>query len=96
MRKHVTPADPTATIPDPERGCDLPADGLCVMWSAYWAAREARGEVLVSDPAEAADEALSPEPDTVISAPTDAAPEAADETPAPEPDPAPPARSKAA
>ncbi|KQP11159.1 hypothetical protein ASF28_08940 [Methylobacterium sp. Leaf99] len=66
MRKHVTPADPTATIPDPERGCDLPADGLPVTWSAYWAAREARGEVVVTDPADAApeeaDEVPAPEP----------------------------------
>ncbi|WP_375455718.1 hypothetical protein [uncultured Methylobacterium sp.] len=53
-RVHVTPADATATIPDPTRGRDLPADGAAVAWSAYWASLERRGDVTVSE--------LAPEP----------------------------------
>jgi hypothetical protein len=58
MRKHVTPADPAASIPDPERGRDLPAEGATVVWGPYWAGLELRGDVVVSaDP-------LNPAPKT--------------------------------
>jgi len=59
MRKHVTPADPAASIPDPSRGRDLPADGLPVDWTAYWAGLEARGDITVTDVG-AAPEAAAP------------------------------------
>lgn len=73
MRKHVTPADPAASIPDPSRGCDLPAGGLPVDWTAYWAGLEARGDITVSD--------VVPEPEPVE-------PEAAEEPVEVEADPA--------
>lgn len=47
MRQHVTPSQPTATIPDPQRGDALPAEGRPVEWSAYWAGRLAREEITV-------------------------------------------------
>lgn len=50
MRKHVKPADPKATIPDPERRGDLPAAGRVVTWSAHWARLAAREDIVVSDP----------------------------------------------
>lgn len=53
-RRHVAPVDPAATIPDHERGGTLPAAGLPVTWSAYWALLEQRGEIIVTDIAEAA------------------------------------------
>lgn len=49
MRKHVTPSDPLASIPDPSRGRMLPTDGAPVEWSPYWAGMEARREVAVAD-----------------------------------------------
>lgn len=58
MRKHVTPADPAASVPDPDRRDVLPRDGREVVWSPYWARRAARGEVTVTDLAEVA----APEP----------------------------------
>lgn len=51
MRKHVTPADPAATIPDPARGRDLPPDGDEVEWSAHWALLAGRGDVIVRETA---------------------------------------------
>lgn len=49
MRKHVKPAHPDATIPDPSRGGDLPAAGLPCEWSVHWARLEMRGDVIVTD-----------------------------------------------
>lgn len=57
MRKHVTPADPAATIPDPERGRALPPEGAEVTWSPYWAGLAARQDVTASDVAEPAEPA---------------------------------------
>ena len=48
MLKHVTPADPAATIPDPERGQPLPPEGRAVTWSAYWASLEMREDITVA------------------------------------------------
>lgn len=66
MRKHVTPATPGASVPDPDRGDVLPSQGRPVEWSAHWARLAARGEIAVTDPApEAEPEAASeaePEP----------------------------------
>ncbi|GJD51089.1 hypothetical protein OPKNFCMD_3840 [Methylobacterium crusticola] len=47
MDTHVTPALPTAQIPDPSRGRMLPPEGAPVAWNAYWAGMARRGEVTV-------------------------------------------------
>lgn len=52
-RRHVAPVDPSATIPDHERGGSLPPAGLPVTWSAYWALLEQRGEIVVTNITEA-------------------------------------------
>ena len=49
MRKHVKPADPAASIPDPTRKTDLPPDGRAVEWSVHWARLAARGDIVVTD-----------------------------------------------
>lgn len=49
MRKLVKPAHPDASIPDPERGTDLPPEGRAVTWSAHWARMAARDDVEVSE-----------------------------------------------
>lgn len=49
MRKHVAPADPAATIPDPSRSRPLPPEGLPVTWGPYWAGLAARAEIVVSE-----------------------------------------------
>lgn len=49
MRKHVAPADPAATIPDPSRGRPLPPEGLPVTWGPYWAGLAARGDITVEN-----------------------------------------------
>jgi len=54
MRKHVTPADPAAAIPDPARGRDLPPEGAEVDWNAYWAGLAQRGDITVADVKDAA------------------------------------------
>jgi hypothetical protein len=54
MRKHVTPADPAASIPDPAHGRDLPPEGAEVDWDAYWAGLQLRGDITVTEIAEAA------------------------------------------
>lgn len=68
MRRYVRPADPGATIPDPERGDALPPDGREVTWSAHWAVMLAREEISADPPRNEA----PPEP-----APAPAAPPAA-------------------
>lgn len=55
MRKHVRPAHPLATIPDPARKRDLPSGGLVVDWSVHWARLAQRGDVVVTDVEPAAD-----------------------------------------
>ena len=49
MRKHVTPVDPKASIPDPDRGGFLPPEGRDVPWTPYWAGMSARKEISVDD-----------------------------------------------
>lgn len=64
MRKLVVPALPTASIPDPERGDFLPAEGRVVDWTPHWARLALREDVTVGEPpAEPSHEA--PEPDAV-------------------------------
>lgn len=78
MRKRVTPLDPAATIPDPDRGDALPPDGRDVAWTPYWAGMAARREVQV------AEITASPLPTDVLEGEPDAeppAPEPADATP---------------
>ncbi|MGU3539983.1 hypothetical protein [Methylobacterium sp. A54F] len=84
MRKHVTPADPAATIPDPERGVALPAAGLPVTWSAHWAALAERGDVTTCDLPD-----NEPDASTGVPAPAEAPVE-------PEPEPASSRRSRGA
>lgn len=62
MRKHVAPADPSATVPDPERGRALPPEGLPVDWSPYWAGLALRGDIVVTDPPSEPDDAGPPAP----------------------------------
>ena len=50
MRKLVVPALPTASIPDPERGDCLPAEGRVVAWTAHWARLALREDVTVAEP----------------------------------------------
>lgn len=76
MRKHVTPADPAAAIPDPSRGRPLPPEGLPVVWGPYWAGLAARDDIIVEDlpdadasEAEAAEFATEP-PSEDAAAPT--------------------------
>jgi len=58
MLKLVTPANPKASIPDPDRGNFLPAEGRVVSWTPYWAGMAAREEIEVAEvPAE-----VEPEP----------------------------------
>jgi len=56
-RKFVKPARKGASIPDPDRGRDLPWEGMEVEWSAYWAGLLERGDITIKDvedePAEA-------------------------------------------
>uniref|UniRef100_UPI000A98F7D8 hypothetical protein n=1 Tax=Methylobacterium sp. CCH5-D2 TaxID=1768765 RepID=UPI000A98F7D8 len=80
-RKHVTPADPAATIPDPSRGRPLPPEGLAVTWGPYWAGLAARGEITVSElPADDPEAGPAPEAGSVteagseVAAPAEAAP----------------------
>ena len=49
MRKHVKPAHPDATIPDPARKTDLPPEGRVVEWSVHWARLHARGDITAKD-----------------------------------------------
>ena len=57
MRKHVKPAHPDATIPDPVRKTDLPPEGRVVDWSVHWARLHARGDITAKDvPGEEEDE----------------------------------------
>jgi len=65
MRKHVAPADPAATIPDPSRGRPLPPEGLPVTWGPYWAGLAARAEIVVSEISEETD-AEAPAPADVL------------------------------
>lgn len=74
MRKHVTPADPAAAIPDPSRGRPLPPEGLPVTWGPYWAGLAARDEITVADVPESEAEAEPP------AAPATAPPAAAPRT----------------
>lgn len=53
-RRHVTPADPAATILDPSRGRPLPPEGAPVVWGPYWALLAGRGDVTVADASPAA------------------------------------------
>lgn len=62
MRRHVTPAEPAAAIPDPERGDNLPADGRPVTWNAYWAGLALRGDITFEDIEDAPAEAQQPPP----------------------------------
>jgi hypothetical protein len=56
-RKFIKPARKGASIPDPERGRDLPWEGLEVDWSPYWAGFLDRGDITVTEAeAVAADE----------------------------------------
>jgi len=58
MRKHVAPAHPGASIPDPDRGGFLPPEGRTVPWTPHWAGMAAREEIAVTDaPDEVAPEA---------------------------------------
>ena len=50
MRKHVAPAHPEASIPDPDRGGFLPPDGRTVAWTPFWAGMLLREEITVGDP----------------------------------------------
>lgn len=63
MRKLVTPADPKASIPDPDRGGFLPAEGRAVTWTPYWAGMALREEITVAEvPTEAPAAEIEPEP----------------------------------
>jgi hypothetical protein len=48
-RKFIKPARKGASIPDPDRGRDLPWDGIEVDWSPYWAGFLERGDISVKD-----------------------------------------------
>lgn len=75
MRKLVVPALPTASIPDPERGDCLPAEGRVVAWTPHWARLAVREDVTVAEPpAEPphepeADRHDAPESDAALAAP---------------------------
>ena len=69
MRRHVAPADPGATIPDPERGDALPPEGRTVAWSAHWATMAARSDVTVGEPQDEVAEPEAPKAPPESSAP---------------------------
>jgi hypothetical protein len=48
-RKFIKPARKGASIPDPDRGRDLPWEGLEVDWSPYWAGLFERGDITVKE-----------------------------------------------
>jgi len=48
-RKFVKPAHKGASIPDPDRGRNLPPGGDEVEWSAHWALLAERGDVIVRE-----------------------------------------------
>jgi hypothetical protein len=48
-RKFIKPARKGASIPDPDRGRDLPWEGIEVDWSPYWAGLLERGDITVKD-----------------------------------------------
>lgn len=62
-RCHVRPAIAGAAIPDPERGRDLPAGGIEVDWSPYWARLAASGDVVATSVAPEPEPAPAPEPE---------------------------------
>ncbi|MGX9981976.1 DUF2635 domain-containing protein [Methylobacterium fujisawaense] len=72
MRKHVKPAHPNATIPDPERRGDLSPEGRVVPWGVHWARLAARGDIVVTDVPEAAEAPQDPPPVIDSEAPEDA------------------------
>ena len=77
MRMHVKPADPSATIRDPDRNRDLTPEGHPVAWTPYWATLKARGDIIATP---------TPDPEADAATPAPAAePEASE---AHEPDPA--------
>ena len=49
-RKHVTPANAAASVPDPIHGGYLPAAGIDVEYTIYWVLLALRGDIFVSDP----------------------------------------------
>ena len=67
MRKHVAPAHEGASIPDPARGRDLPAEGIAVDWTAYWAGLALRGDIVVSEIADEPEP--EPEPADLVAVP---------------------------
>lgn len=74
-RRTVKPAHPDATIPDPDHRSKLPADGLEVTWSPYWARLLRRGDVIVVEP-----EAAAPAPSGATLQGFDVAPQPVTET----------------
>ncbi|KTS30862.1 hypothetical protein NS228_06195 [Methylobacterium indicum] len=50
MKKLIKPAVPGASVPDVERGRDLPAEGLVLDWTPHWALMERRGDIVAEDP----------------------------------------------
>lgn len=46
---HLKPV-PGRTVPDPERGCDLPPEGRDVELTQYWQRRIADGDVVQASP----------------------------------------------
>ena len=59
---HVTPADPAATILDPQRGRPLPPEGAPVAWSPYWEGLRRTRDITVSDLLAEAEEPAVPPP----------------------------------
>ncbi|MCJ2108016.1 hypothetical protein MKK70_22100 [Methylobacterium sp. E-041] len=49
MLKHITPADPAASIPDLAHGRILPATGLDLELTPYWIGLAGRGDVVIAD-----------------------------------------------
>ncbi|WP_201829578.1 DUF2635 domain-containing protein [Microvirga zambiensis] len=48
-RKFIKPARKGASIPDPDRGRDLPWEGIEVDWSPYWAGLLERSDITVKE-----------------------------------------------
>lgn len=48
-RKFIKPSRKGASIPDPDRGRDLPWEGLEVDWSPYWAGLAERGDITAKE-----------------------------------------------
>ncbi|WP_457091393.1 DUF2635 domain-containing protein [Microvirga sp. P5_D2] len=48
-RKFIKPARKGASIPDPDRGRDLPWEGIEVDWSPYWVGLLERGDITVKE-----------------------------------------------